>query len=71
MIILNDVRKGKVTLNPEYITLKKPCFENSYAREKGAETFVNYVEPGQPAVHYYATESMEEINKLIAEAGAK
>ena len=61
MIILNDIRKGKVTLNPDYITLKKPCGDNSYAREKGAETFVNYVEPGNPAVHYYVLEKPENI----------
>ena len=63
MITLNDIKKGEVNLNPEYIERKKICHENSYGRLNGAKTFINYLEPGKNAVHYYVKEDIEAIER--------
>ena len=63
MITLNDVKKGEVSLNPEYIERKKVCHESSYGRLNGAATFINYLEPGKSAVHYYVKEDIEAIKQ--------
>ena len=63
MITLNDVKKGEVSLNPEYIERKKTCHENSYGRLNGAATFINYLEPGKNAAHYYVKEDIKAIEQ--------
>lgn len=65
MLKLNDVFEGEITINPNYIERKKPCSENSYGLLNGASTWINYLEPGKNAVHYYVVETVEEIQRLL------
>ena len=65
MLKLNDIFKGEIAINPNYIERKKPCHENSNGRLNGAKTWINYLEPGKNAVYYYVVETVEEIQKVL------
>ena len=65
MINLNDIYKGKITINPKYINKMKLANPNGKSGIKGAKTWISYLEPNKNAVHYYICETINHIQKLI------